>query len=194
MTTSQTVNYPRQLLPTLIEICNKLTSSHERDEIIDQILQTIDLGIYTIDTDLHITSWNTYMEQTSGIAATSALGHKLLELFPSLEQEGLADVLQQALNTGAANNLRLSHYSRHSKHSIQRRRITPLRDKGQVIGALIVVKDISSLSQQIEKAKGVLINQGLSEPEAHRQMQKMAMNKRKSLGEVAAAILWMKEG
>ncbi len=43
----------------------------------------------------------------------------------------------------------------------------------------------------IEKAKGVLINQGMSEPEAYRKMQKIAMSKRKSLREIAEAILLM---
>lgn len=42
----------------------------------------------------------------------------------------------------------------------------------------------------IEKAKGVLMkNQGLSEPEAFRKMQKLAMDKRKSMRQIAEAIL-----
>ncbi len=45
--------------------------------------------------------------------------------------------------------------------------------------------------KKIERAKGVLIKQGLSEPEAYRRMQKLAMDKRKSLKEVADAILLM---
>lgn len=43
----------------------------------------------------------------------------------------------------------------------------------------------------IEKAKGLLIRKGMSEPEAYRRMQKLAMDKRKSLKEVAEAILLM---
>jgi len=41
----------------------------------------------------------------------------------------------------------------------------------------------------IEKAKGVLMKNGLSEEEAYRRIQKMAMNKRKSLRQIAEAIL-----
>lgn len=58
-------------------------------------------------------------------------------------------------------------------------------------------KEVSDLKQtletrkMIEKAKGVFIAQGLSEPEAYRKMQKLAMDKRKSLKEVAEAILLM---
>ena len=42
----------------------------------------------------------------------------------------------------------------------------------------------------VEKAKGVLMrSQGLSEPEAFRRMQKLAMDKRKSMRQIAEAIL-----
>jgi response regulator NasT len=41
----------------------------------------------------------------------------------------------------------------------------------------------------IERAKGLLIKQGLSEPEAYRRMQKISMDRRKTLKEVAEAIL-----
>jgi two-component system, response regulator PdtaR len=43
----------------------------------------------------------------------------------------------------------------------------------------------------VDKAKGVLMKQGLAEPEAYRKMQKLAMDKRKSLKEVAEAIILM---
>lgn len=64
--------------------------------------------------------------------------------------------------------------------------------------------EVSSLQQEVDKlretiesrkkidrAKGVLMKQGLSEPDAYRKMQKLAMDKRKSLKEVADAILLM---
>lgn len=41
----------------------------------------------------------------------------------------------------------------------------------------------------IDRAKGVLMKRGMSEPEAFRRLQKLAMDKRKSLREVAEAIL-----
>ncbi len=45
----------------------------------------------------------------------------------------------------------------------------------------------------IEKAKGILMKKGFSEPEAYRKMQKLSMDKRKSVKEVAEAILLMEE-
>ena len=43
----------------------------------------------------------------------------------------------------------------------------------------------------IDKAKGLLIKKGMTEAEAYRKMQKLSMDKRKTLKEVAEAILLM---
>jgi response regulator NasT len=52
------------------------------------------------------------------------------------------------------------------------------------------LKETIESRKVIEKAKGVLMrSQGLSEPEAFRRMQKLAMDKRKSMRQVAEAIL-----
>jgi response regulator NasT len=52
------------------------------------------------------------------------------------------------------------------------------------------LKDAIESRKVIEKAKGILMQkQGLSEPEAFRRMQKLAMDKRKSMRQVAEAIL-----
>lgn len=52
------------------------------------------------------------------------------------------------------------------------------------------LKETIESRKVIEKAKGVLMrNNGLSEPEAFRKMQKLAMDKRKSLRQIAEAIL-----
>lgn len=53
------------------------------------------------------------------------------------------------------------------------------------------LKDTIEARKLIERAKGMLIRQGFSEPEAYRRMQKVSMDKRKTLREVAEAILLM---
>lgn len=52
------------------------------------------------------------------------------------------------------------------------------------------LQDTIESRKSIEKAKGVLMKtHGLSEPEAFRRMQKLAMDKRKSMKQIAEAIL-----
>ena len=53
------------------------------------------------------------------------------------------------------------------------------------------LKDSLETRKLVDRAKGVLMKQGLSEPEAHRKMQKLAMDKRSGLKAVAEAILLM---
>lgn len=52
------------------------------------------------------------------------------------------------------------------------------------------LKETIESRKVVEKAKGILMRaQGLSEPEAFRRMQKLAMDKRKSMRQIAEAIL-----
>lgn len=53
------------------------------------------------------------------------------------------------------------------------------------------LKDALETRKLVDKAKAALIKSGMSEPHAHRKIQKLAMDKRKSLKEVAEAILLM---
>ena len=53
------------------------------------------------------------------------------------------------------------------------------------------LKDSLATRKLVDRAKALLIKQGLSEPEAHRKMQKLAMDKRSGLKAVAEAILLM---
>jgi len=69
----------------------------------------------------------------------------------------------------------------------------------QFIAATTLRDQVEKLEQTLEtrklvdKAKGVLMGTGLNEPDAYRKMQKLAMSKRKTLKEVAEAILMMAE-
>lgn len=53
------------------------------------------------------------------------------------------------------------------------------------------LKETLETRKLVERAKGLLTSQGMKESDAHRKIQKLAMDKRKSLREVAEAILLM---
>ncbi|MFA4965090.1 MAG: response regulator [Thermoleophilia bacterium] len=59
----------------------------------------------------------------------------------------------------------------------------------------LLAREVGDLSERLatrkalDKAKGVLMAKGLSEPEAFRRLQKLAMDERKSLREVAEAVV-----
>jgi response regulator NasT len=59
--------------------------------------------------------------------------------------------------------------------------------------------EVSDLSERLEtrkvvdRAKGLLIEKGMTEPEAFRRLQKLAMDRRKTLREVADAVILASE-
>jgi PAS domain S-box-containing protein len=125
--------------------------NRELDQLNNRILQSVDLGIYTIDCNFSITSWNRRMEQSSGVDSMNAMGRNLLELFPLLVQEGFAEALQQVLTAGSAENMRLSHKTLSGDQRIQKRHITPLKDADKVTGALVVVEDITEFRKLLDQ-------------------------------------------
>ncbi|MBN2645013.1 MAG: GAF domain-containing protein [Desulfuromonadaceae bacterium] len=117
------------------------------DQLNQQILHGINLGLYTVDCDMTITSWNAAMARMSHLAAENAVGRHLLELFPTLEQEGIAERLRRVVSTGQAEHLRLLHRGNAGENRLQKRRLTPLKDNGQTVGALVIVEDITEFEQ-----------------------------------------------
>ena len=62
-----------------------------------------------------------------------------------------------------------------------------------------LAQQVDDLSERLEtrkaldRAKGILMAGGVSEPEAFKRLQKLAMDKRKSLREVAEAVITAQE-
>jgi two-component system NtrC family sensor kinase len=132
-------------------------ANEELHQVNDRILQSVSLGIYTVDQQLRITSWNKRMGRMSGISAQNALGRSVLELFPVLEEEGIADRLRRVLRTGEPEKLRLLHRGRAGGNRLQKRRLTPLKEDADTIGVVVIVEDITEfeklLAQTIQSEK-----------------------------------------
>lgn len=126
-------------------------------EFNDRIIQSVNLGIYTLDTDLRVTSWNRRMEALSGCSAAEVLHQPLLELFPVLIQEGFDCRLQQVLQTRQAEKLQLVHYNLRGERRVQKRKLAPLLDGDQLLGLVVIVEDITEfkglLDQMIQSEK-----------------------------------------
>lgn len=124
--------------------------SHEKEKLHhlnEQILASISIGLYTVDQQLRITSWNHSMAEMSGITAARALGRPLLTLFPSLEKEGVATRLRRVLESGRAEKLRLLHRGQTGENRLQKRFLAPLKDAEETIGVVVVVEDITEFEQ-----------------------------------------------
>lgn len=132
-------------------------ANEELHQVNDRILQSVSLGIYTVDQQLRITSWNKRMSRMSGVGAQQALGKSVLELFPVLEEEGIAERLRRVLSTGEPEKLRLLHRGRAGGNRLQKRRLAPLKEGDETIGVVVIVEDITEfeklLAQTIQSEK-----------------------------------------
>lgn len=139
------------------DLCRTSREKDNLHHLNEQILASISIGLYTIDRQLRITSWNHSMARMSGIDQARALGRPLLELFPTLENEGVAERLRRVLASGEPQNLRLLHRGRTGDKRLQKRCLAPLLENGRTEGVVVVVEDITEfeqlLAQTIESEK-----------------------------------------
>ena len=116
-----------------------------------QIIESMADGVFTLDTDGRITSWNPAMERISGYAATAALGQtcRILSCSRCFGRECPVD--QNAcglLNEGKAedNECLLRHRDGHNVPVIKNARV--VRDEnGRIIGAVETVTDLTDLKK-----------------------------------------------
>ncbi len=116
----------------------------------ERMLKSINLGVYTVDTQLQITSWNRKIAEMSGIDAERAIGSVLPELFPSLVEEGVIDRLVNVLQGGAVEKLRLMHRLKDGQVRFQKRRLAPLRDGDEITGVVVIVEDVTEYKRLLE--------------------------------------------
>jgi len=123
----------------------------------ERILQSSVLGIYTLDANLCITSWNKRMVKDSGMTEDQVLGRPLLTLFPVLQAEGFAARLNLVLKTGQAEKVQLIHYNLSGQRRVQKRRVSPLLEGEVTTGVVVMVEDITEfkglLDQTIQAEK-----------------------------------------
>jgi len=129
------------------DLCQVSREKEQLNHLNEQILASISIGLYTVDQHLRITSWNRSMARMSGISTSEAGGKSLLELFPTLEEEGISDRLQEVLMSGEAQQLRIIHRGQSGQNRLQNRFLSPLKDENETVGAVIVVEDITEFEQ-----------------------------------------------
>ncbi len=129
-----------------------LSGEHQRlHQFNERILGSISLGVYTVDHDLRITSWNRRMADLSGISAETALGAILPDLFPNLVDDGVIDRIRAVLSSGTPAKLRVTHRSLEGVVRFQKRRLAPLYEDDQVIGVVVIVEDITEFKRLLDQ-------------------------------------------
>src|SRR4030095_13661776 len=71
----------------------------QSDSLLQGIAEATCLGIMTTDAVLKITSWNNWLENSSGISASEVVGGNLLDAFPELVAHRCDRYYGQALSS-----------------------------------------------------------------------------------------------
>jgi len=136
----------------LYERLRKMTDGYRHlNEFNNRILKSVSLGVYTVDSDIVITSWNSRMVEMSGVSAEEAIGAKLQDLFPNLSKEGVVERINQVLQSGTKAKLRLLHRQLDGTNRFQKRRLTPLKDSDETIGVVVIVEDITEFKRLLDQ-------------------------------------------
>jgi len=136
----------------LYERLRKMTDGYRHlNEFNNRILKSVSLGVYTVDSDIVITSWNSRMVEMSGVSAEEAIGARLQDLFPNLSNEGVVERINQVLQSGTKAKLRLLHRQLDGTNRFQKRRLTPLKDGDETVGVVVIVEDITEFKRLLDQ-------------------------------------------
>jgi len=97
-------------------------------------------GIYALDRELRVTTWNLAMEQFTGVAASAAAGRRLFDLLPVFDQPGVSERLQEALNNqGTPEPIVLQSQTRYYQWNCSPQKVA----SGSIAGVVVIVRDIT---------------------------------------------------
>ncbi|MFC1577409.1 sigma-54 interaction domain-containing protein [Thermodesulfobacteriota bacterium] len=131
---------------------------------IEQIIDTMADGVFTLDNSGRVTSWNRSMERISGYTAEEAMGHscqilKCSRCFGKKCPSGIRSCQILKKGKSEANECLLMHKAGHNVAVIKNARV--VRDQNeQIIGVVETVTDLSEISLARQEAEEALIRLG----------------------------------
>ncbi|MEW6258394.1 MAG: HEAT repeat domain-containing protein [Thermodesulfobacteriota bacterium] len=112
------------------------------------------MGMIGIDRQLRVTAWDPWIARISGTPAETAIGKPLDELIPDLEARNILPRIRDVLQNGTVSVLSSAfhrhliacppeHPSRNFETMRQKVTISPVREQESVIGAILLVEDVT---------------------------------------------------
>lgn len=117
----------------------------EAKQFNEQVIASAREGVVVYDADLRYAVWNSFMEEFSGIPRHKIIGRHPLEVFPTIRETGMMDLIERAF---AGETVTCPDLLVNSGHGLRNAwaasRFGPLRDaKGDIIGVIAIISDIT---------------------------------------------------
>ena len=116
---------------------------------------TSDVGVFTVDRELVVQSWDPWLAAVTDVTAERARGASIAALFPDIVERGLLPRFERVREEGAVEILApaFHHYlircaprvpSQHFAVMQQRVTLTPLRVEERVAGVVVTIEDVTA--------------------------------------------------
>jgi PAS domain S-box-containing protein len=120
----------------------------------ERIVETVPIGIHVIDRNCTIESWNSFLEDYTGVARNDALGRSLFEVLPVIREMGWDAMFERVLETGEPFAQDDHEMVRSSGQVIsQAVKLLPLRENGCVTGVCTMIFDTTEAKQASEQLR-----------------------------------------
>ena len=129
----------------------------------ENILESLSAGVFVVNKDLQITSWNRDMELRYNIQRKKALNKNLTEILRDIKKEKIYEVINTVIETGRPKEIYREQSSFLTKEErIINYKVSPFKGVGrEVLGAVIVVEDVTEevkLEEEIRSHQNYIAN------------------------------------
>jgi PAS domain S-box-containing protein len=115
----------------------------ESSQFNQQVIDSAGEGIIVYGRDLRYQIWNPFMERLTGLSSGDVLGKRPLDVFPFLRDAGVMATLDQAFTGAPSTAIDFLYHATHGSRWITHAS-APIRNiKGEVIGVIGTVQDIT---------------------------------------------------
>lgn len=132
------------------------------------------------------------MPGTNGIEAACTIGEESIAPVVMVTAFSQASYVEQACDAGAMAYI-VKPFSRADVLPAMQVAVSRFAEAAALSAEVEDLTERLETRKVVDRAKGILIERGMSEPEAFRRLQKLAMDKRKSLREIAEAVVLASE-
>jgi len=128
------------------------------------------------------------MPVRTGIEAACEIGDEAIAPIVMVTAFSQAGYVEDACNAGAMAYI-VKPFAKHDIVPAMHLAVSRFAETRALAGEVADLNERLETRKVLDRAKGVLMEQGLSEPEAFKRLQRLAMDKRRSLKEIAEAVL-----
>lgn len=119
-------------------------------ELLEILIKYMDEGIHVVDREGRTIVYNRIMEELEGLNGSEVMGKKLLDVFPSLNEN--TSTLCRVLKTGEEITDRYQNYFNKKGHQISAVNTTiPIKKDGETIGAVEISKDFTRIKELYDR-------------------------------------------